>query len=96
MTDIPDEIMQRARVVCAPSFSGAAYVNDAQHVADVARALMEAEARGCAAAREQAAKVAKCASDDRPRRDNIDWNDGYQDGCRAAEAAIRAMEPRDE
>lgn len=37
---------------------------------------------------ERAAAIARCHSDDRPRRDNIDWNDGYQDGCKGASAAI--------
>jgi hypothetical protein len=35
--------------------------------------------------------VAFCHSDDRPRRDNMDWNEGYIDGCRGASYAIRAM-----
>lgn len=34
--------------------------------------------------------VVNCHSDDRPRRDGIDWNDGYQDGCKGAARALRA------
>lgn len=47
MTDepIPDDIMQAARKVCAPSFSGASRIDDAQHVLDVARALMAERAK---------------------------------------------------
>jgi hypothetical protein len=41
---------------------------------------------------EAAAKVALCHSDDRPRRDSMDWNDGYIDGCRGASEAIRALQ----
>lgn len=41
--------------------------------------------------RERAAKMAECHFDDRPRRDGMDWNDGYQDGCRGAAQAIRSM-----
>ena len=40
--------------------------------------------------REWWAKVAECHSDDRPRRDSMDWNDGFIDGCRGAADAIRS------
>ncbi len=41
--------------------------------------------------RQRAALHAACHSDARPRRDSMDWNEGYMDGCRGAAAAIRAL-----
>lgn len=45
---------------------------------------------------ERAAKVAECAFDDRPRsrvghHSQMDWEDGYREGTRAAAAAIRNL-----
>lgn len=45
---------------------------------------------------ERCAGVAKCAFDDRPNsrsghHSEMDWTDGYRDGTRAAEAAIRNL-----
>ncbi|WPM80875.1 hypothetical protein R5W60_05350 [Brucella pseudintermedia] len=46
MTDrIPDETMREAIKICDPSFSGGTRVNDAQHIVDVARALMARDQR---------------------------------------------------
>ncbi|WP_420961132.1 hypothetical protein [Brucella sp. IR073] len=42
---IPEEIKREAQTVCAPSYSGATRVDDAQHVLDVARALMARDQR---------------------------------------------------
>ena len=42
------------------------------------------------AEREACALHARAAFDDRPRREGIDWNDGFDDGTKAAEAAIRS------
>lgn len=77
MTAIPDDIMRAAWAVHM-SFLGKGVI---QTVDAIALALMEERGR--------AATVAYCHSDDRPRRDNMDWNDGYVDGCRGAAAAIR-------
>jgi hypothetical protein len=49
------------------------------------------DARVRAEALEEAKCHARCAFDDRPPRDSMDWNDGYNDGTRASEAAIRAL-----
>jgi len=52
MTDrIPDEIMREAIKICDPSFSGGTRVNDAQHIVDVARALMARDQRAAEIAR---------------------------------------------
>lgn len=53
-------------------------------------ALLDAHQRGRREGMEEAASVARCAFDDRPRRDSMDWNDGFDDGTKAAEYAIRA------
>lgn len=46
MTDsIPDEIMREAIKICDPSFSGGTRVYDAQHIVDVARALLRERQR---------------------------------------------------
>lgn len=50
-------------------------------------------ARARADEREQCALIAHCHSDDRPRRDGMDWNDGYMDGCKGAAEAIRKGSP---
>lgn len=55
-----------------------------------ARSLLDAHQRGRREGMEEAASVARCAFDDRPRRDSMDWNDGFDDGTKAAEYAIRA------
>ena len=89
MSDIPDEIMNRARdIIPMPRVASGEerYALDEKRKA-IALALMAERDR----ALEEAAKVAKCASDDRPRRCSFEWNDGYQDGCNAAATAIRAM-----
>jgi len=53
MTDrIPDEIMREAIKICDPSFSGGTRVNDAQHIVDVARALMARDQRAAEIERE--------------------------------------------
>lgn len=49
-----------------------------------------------AATIERCAERAKCAFDDRPNsrsghHSEMDWTDGYRDGTRAAEAAIRNL-----
>ncbi len=55
------------------------------------RAELEAMTAERDAAYAKSETVAFCHSDDRPRRDNMDWNEGYIDGCRGASYAIRAM-----
>lgn len=54
MTDISDEIMQRARETWEDLMSDDQYDHPKWGSEIIARALMEAEARGYAAAREQA------------------------------------------
>ena len=39
---------------------------------------------------QRAADIALCHSDNRPRRYNMDWNDGYIDGCKGASDDILA------
>ena len=58
--------------------------------AHLARALLDAHQRGRREGMEEAASVARCAFDDRPHRDSMDWHDGFDDGTKAAEYAIRA------
>ncbi len=57
MTDIPDEIMQRARALWLEIHGYSKTAATPIHA--IARALMEARAAGYAVAREQAAKVAR-------------------------------------
>lgn len=49
MSEIPADVMETAKRVCEPSFSGASRVDDAQHILDVARAIM-VERERCARA----------------------------------------------
>jgi len=65
-------------------------IDEARKAADAAltaaRPQIERETR------EACAKVARAAFDDRPRsRDNYHYQDGYDDGTKAAEAAIRSQ-----
>lgn len=66
---------------------------DAEHVLTsiVALALSQAYERGQESMRERAALHARAAFDDRPRRDAMDWNDGFDDGTKAAAQAIRSL-----
>jgi hypothetical protein len=84
MTDIPDEIMRLGR-----DLADVAHTSYLESFEIIARAIMEAEARGYAAAREQAAKIA----------DGFAETWGTQNGKRLARltaTAIRAMEMSDE
>lgn len=98
MGDLPQWAMEKARAIVDEmnvDWTGDGRASDAYareqrrlSIENIARALVEAEARGI----ERAATHARCAFDDRPRsRDNIDWTDGFDDGTRAAEAAIRKL-----
>jgi hypothetical protein len=53
--------------------------------------ITAAEKAARVGALEEAATYARCAFDDRPRRGSIDWNDGFDDGTKAASASIRAL-----
>ena len=79
------------RLVRAYRHDAEACVSNSLAKADAILALISSDLivdRG--AVIEECARVAESHSDDRPRREGIDWNDGYQDGCRGAAAAIRA------
>ncbi len=80
-----------ARVIASKlkGLFGAAMLRDV--CLELADALISAALAGDRGVIEACARVAECHSDDRPRRDGIDWNDGYQDGCRGAAAAIRNL-----
>lgn len=74
-----------------------------ERVVDIARALMGAEARGYAVAKEQAAKVVDCACKDKEQVLEVPPNSGArwalcgEANCSAIIAAeIRAMEMSDE
>jgi predicted polyphosphate/ATP-dependent NAD kinase len=45
MTDIPEDVMRAARMVCQPSYGGATRVDDERHVRDVAEAIMDERER---------------------------------------------------
>jgi hypothetical protein len=67
MTDIPDDIMQRARsILDAINFAIAWSPRGYREY--IARALIESEARGYERAKEQAAKVADAASSSADRK----------------------------
>jgi len=78
MSGIPEEIMKEAEKAFKYGF-GLRW--------DVA---VETIAKAILAERDRCAIIAICHSDDRPRRDGLDWNDGYIDGCRGAHDAILA------
>ena len=61
----------------------------------LAFARLEAEAieRGARAMLAAAAIHARCAFDDRPRREGIDYQDGWDDGTKGAANAVLAIDP---
>lgn len=86
MTDVPDEILQWAQLVLITDVQ--CDDDDRDNTKRIARALMEAEARGYARAKEQAAKVA----DDHAQA----WGLAMASPAITIATAIRSMEMSDE
>lgn len=97
---IPDEAVKAAKKAVSERCKKTYLTNDQMYAA-LSAALPHLSAPcatkpvDVAAAREQCAKVAECAFDDRPRDrvghpSQMDWEDGFRDGTRASAAAIRA------
>lgn len=102
MTDQPTQdaiVSQRDREVAAKLLGGAApdgLLEGKRDHLSLIQALATYRAEIEAATIERCANHAKCAFDDRPNsrsghHSEMDWTDGYRDGTRSAEAAIRNL-----
>jgi len=84
--EIPDEIMREARELCQPSCSGGTRIDDAQHIVDVARALLARDQRAAEIAKECGHDAIKFMND-RIGGYSVDF-DRFRDGCNAVAERI--------